>query len=270
MRLISEQRLVGVFFLVCTLCNGVWGDEPTSKSGVSALPFKSFFDAHCVKCHGAKKAESGLRLDSLSADFVAGSRQARAWQEVMDRLNLGEMPPEGEARPKQSEVDALNAWILKRLRRAIAESKDGTGKVVLRRMNRDEYNYTIQDLLGVNARPADLFPADNTAHGFDNIGRALTMSPLLMQKYMAAAEKLLDRAIVTGGQPRVSLRHTEVEAMSRFFTRQKTLRTFHSGFMVRRNDFLLMTRSTVFLPLIDSYRFNVEGEYAFRVRASAI
>ena len=141
--------IAGVCAVICvhTIGKDLVADEPNTKA---------FFSKHCVKCHGAKKAESGLRLDNLPVDFVAGSRQSRAWQEVMDRLNLGEMPPEGEARPKQAEVDAINAWIRKRLRRAIADSKDGAGRVVLRRMNRDEYNYTIQDLLGVNARPAAL------------------------------------------------------------------------------------------------------------------
>lgn len=111
----------------------------------------------------------------------------------------------------------------------MAESKDGAGQVVLRRLNRDEYHNTDQDLLGINDRPADVFPADNTAQGFDNIGRALTMSPLLMEKYMVAAQKLLDRVIVTGERPRSVLRHVEIEDLSRFFTRQKTLRTFHSS-----------------------------------------
>ena len=259
--------------LLLTLLNG-----PCLADEISLQPDEKtylqkvwpFLEDHCTKCHGEAKTKAGLNLEELRSDFIAGSRDARTWQEVMDRLNLGEMPPEEERRPDQSGVDQVNAWILKELRRAIATSQDGAGRVVLRRMNREEYNHTVHDLMGVNFRPADLFPADNTAHGFDNIGRALTMSPLLMEKYMTAAQKLLDRAIVTGPRPAPVKRHVEIEDLSRHFTRQKTHRTFHGGFMIRNTDFLLMTKSTIWLPSIDSYKFALEGDYAFRVRASAI
>ncbi len=229
-----------------------------------------FLDAHCTKCHSEARAKGGLNLEELQPEFVAGSRDAQTWQEVMDRLNLGEMPPEDEPRPRQEEADAVNAWILTELRRAVANSRDGAGRVVMRRMNREEYNYTVHDLLGLSGNPADLFPADNTAHGFDNIGTALTMSPLLVEKYLNAAQKLLDRAIVTGPRPKPALRRVEIEDLSRHFTRQKTRRTFHGGFMVRGTDFLLMTRSKIWLPQIDTFRFATEGEYAFRVRAGAV
>lgn len=229
-----------------------------------------FLKTHCVNCHSGAEPEAGLNLDDLNSEFVAGSRDARAWREVMDRLNLGEMPPEDEPQPKAAEVDAVNAWILAELRRSVATSKEGAGRVVLRRLNKAEYNNTIQDLLGIDARPADLFPADGTAHGFDSIGRALMMSPLLMEKYMAAAEKVLDRAIVTGTQPNVEKRRYEIEDRGRYMVRQKTLRSIGSGLMVRSSDFLLMTRSTTFLPTVDSFKFSVEGEYAIRVRARAV
>ena len=244
--------------------------HPNLQNEIYQKNIQPFLKKHCIRCHGETKSEAGLKLDVLPRDFLAGSRDARAWREVLDRLNLGEMPPEDEPQPEQTEHEATTRWILKELKRAVATSKDGAGQIVLRRLNREEYNNTIQDLLGFNARPADLFPADGTAHGFDNIGRALMMSPLLMEKYMFAARKLLDRAIVTGEQPKVVKRRVEVENLSRYFTRQKTRRTFHSGFMVRQSDFLLMTRGTTFLPTVDSFRFSPDEEYAFRVRASAI
>ena len=230
-----------------------------------------FLETHCTRCHGETKTKGGLNLEELPEEFIAGSRDARLWQEVMDRLNLGEMPPEEvNKRPPQPEVDEVNNWILTELRRAITNSRDGAGHVVLRRLNREEYNYTVQDLLSLDAAPADLFPADDTAHGFDNIGRALTMSPLLMEKYINAAGELLDQAIVTGEQPKAILRHVEIEDLSRHFTRQKTLRTFHGGFMVRSHDFLLMTKAKTWLPMIDSYKFKQNGIYIFRVKASAV
>ena len=259
-----------VLILTCLLAPSASAqDTERSPGDTYRRVVQPFLTKHCAKCHAEQTSEAGLRVDRLSPEFVAGSRDARAWEEIRDRMNLGEMPPEEEQRPAQPDVDTVNEWILTELRRAIAKSKDGAGQVVMRRLNRDEYNNTVQDLLGVNLRPGNVFPADNTAHGFDNIGRALTMSPLLMEKYMAAAQTLLNRVIVTGERPKSVLRHVEVEDLSRFFTRQKTLRTFNSGFMVRREDMLLLTRSKVFLPRIDSYRFGAAGDYAFRVRAAA-
>lgn len=229
-----------------------------------------FLDQHCTKCHGEAKEKGGLNLEELNPEFIAGSRDARLWQEVMDRMNLGEMPPEDEPRPDQTKADKVTAWVLATLKTAITESKDGAGRVVLRRLNRNEYNNTIQDLLGLGDRPADMFPADNTSHGFDNIGRALTMSPVQMEKYLAAAEKLLDRAIVTGERPESIKKRLEIEKQGYRFTREKTHRTFNPGFMVRHDDLLLMTRLKIWLPSIDGYKFKRDGIYAFRVHAHAI
>lgn len=276
----AGRGALSIRVVIIILSLGLLGDaERTADAGETALHVDAdthlktvvpFLKTHCMRCHSGAEPEAGLNLDGLNADFVAGSRDARAWHEVMDRLNLGEMPPEDEPQPKPAEVEAVNQWILKELRRSVATSQEGAGKVVLRRLNKAEYNNTIQDLLGIDARPADLFPADGTAHGFDNIGRALMMSPLLMEKYMAAAEKILDRAIVTGPRPKSDKRRYEVEDRGRYMVRQKTLRSIGSGLMVRSSDFLLMTRSTTFLPTVDSFKFSVEGEYAIRVRASAV
>jgi len=225
-----------------------------------------FLDQQCTKCHGDAKAKGGLNLEQMDGEFIAGSREARHWQEVMDRMNLGEMPPEKEKRPDPAQAEEVVAWILSSLETAIAESREGAGRVVMRRLNRNEYNYTVQDLLGLKDEPADHFPADNTAHGFDNIGRALTMSPLLMEKYMAAAEKLLDRAIVTGEKPKPVKARLETENQYYRFTRQKSLRPYNS-IIVRENDILLMSLQKYWLPSIDAYKFRRDGIYAFRVRA---
>src|SRR5712675_3547257 len=80
--------------------------------------------------------------------------------------------------------------------------KLNVGRVTIRRLNRTEYNNTIRDLVGVDFKPAEDFPADDVGYGFDNIGDVLSVSPLLLEKYLSAAEAILDRAIVIADPPK--------------------------------------------------------------------
>ena len=112
---------VGLFLMTTS---GTLAKEPTLHvdADTHLKTVAPFLKTHCVSCHSGAEPEAGLKLDDLNADFVAGSRDARAWHEIMDRLNLGEMPPDDEPRPKPSEVEAVNAWILGELRRSVATS----------------------------------------------------------------------------------------------------------------------------------------------------
>ena len=105
------------------------------------------------------------------------------------------MPPSPRPRPAPEEVAAVLDWIDANL--APEDTQLNPGRVTARRLNRAEYNNTVRDLLGVDFRPADDFPVDDSGYGFDNIGDVLSISPLLMEKYMAASDKIVRRAIVT-------------------------------------------------------------------------
>ena len=98
--------------------------------------------------------------------------------------------------------------------RADAAAKPNAGRVTIRRLNRTEYNNTIRDLVGVDFKPADDFPADDVGYGFDNIGDVLSVSPLLLEKYLAAAETILDQAIVIADPPKLD----EADASTRIRT----------------------------------------------------
>ena len=155
----------------------------------------------CIKCHGSETTEAGLRLDDADLDF--GKRSvAMRWTEIMDRINAGEMPPDDEPQPSGQQLTSVVEWIATELRRREAAIQSTGGQVVMRRMNRAEYNNTIRDLVGINFRPADDFPADPPAFGFDNIGAAQNVSPMQMEQYLAAAREVVDRAIVTGPRPK--------------------------------------------------------------------
>jgi hypothetical protein len=117
------------------------------------------------------------------------------WEHVVRKLVAGEMPPKGAPRPDAAEQKAVVEWLEKEFETADRMAKPDPGRVTARRLNRAEYNNTVRDLLGVNFRPADDFPQDDSGYGFDNIGDVLSLSPVLMEKYLDAAEKVARTAV---------------------------------------------------------------------------
>src|SRR5690606_4791480 len=112
------------------------------------------------------------------------------WTKVLKLLKLGAMPPPEATQPPKEELDEAIAWLDHQLFYIDCSVALNPGRVTLRRLNRTEYNNTVRDLLGVEFQPADDFPSDDVGHGFDNIGDVLTIPPLLMEKYLAAAEEI--------------------------------------------------------------------------------
>lgn len=163
---------------------------------------RAFFNTHCLKCHGPDEQKADFRVDQLTVSTTA--TDAEYWQLVLDNLNLGEMPPEGEPRPPADAVEHVAAWIDAELRRARRALAGDAGEVVLRRLNRLEYEYTIEDLFGVRGDYAQGFPADAAADGFDNNGAVLTLSAEQIGQYLQAAQFVLDRAIQTGPRPKTN------------------------------------------------------------------
>jgi hypothetical protein len=157
---------------------------------------RPFLARHCIECHGMDKAKKDLRLDLLAPNFADMTTRER-WQTVLKRISAGEMPPRSQPRPPDKELQAISDWIGGRI--AAAEAQEG--RVVLRRLNRVEYQNTIRDLLGVELDLRDLLPQDSSANGFDNVGEALHTSSFLMEKYLEAADLALSVAIANGPQP---------------------------------------------------------------------
>ena len=114
----------------------------------------------------------------------------------MHNLRTGEMPPDNKPQPTPQQRDMLVSWIDSTIFRVDCANPD-PGRVTLHRLNRVEYNNTIHDLLGVTFQPADDFPADDSGYGFDNIGDVLSLPPILLEKYLAAAERILNAALIT-------------------------------------------------------------------------
>ena len=175
---------------------------------------KPFLAKHCVECHGAETQEADLRLDTIESDFES-RYSAEKWSEVLDRLNLGDMPPEEEPRPDVKGQQLVTDWITGELRSAIERQQRNGGHVVLRRLNRGQYNNTIRDLIGVDFQAADSFPEDPSGFGFDNVGTALNLSPLHIEKYIATAREIIHRANLGGVQPEPFKWHFEADVPAR-------------------------------------------------------
>jgi uncharacterized protein DUF1592/uncharacterized protein DUF1588/uncharacterized protein DUF1587/uncharacterized protein DUF1595/uncharacterized protein DUF1585/cytochrome c len=203
-------RLTFFLFLLGTL--GFPVAQPSGRAGDSrkepapAVPtnqpltfvghIKPFLSKYCIGCHGGAKPKADLALDRFAEEASVG-KSRKVWQEIGERLRAGEMPPPArKLRPSAAEVAAVSSWIESRLKATGPRAGD-PGRVTLRRLNRAEYNNTVRDLVGVDVHPADDFPADDVGYGFDNIGDVLSMPPILLEKYLAAAEKIIDRAFQT-------------------------------------------------------------------------
>ena len=152
---------------------------------------------YCYDCHGDGKSKGDLTLDE-DLTVTAVEKHRMAWEAVLRNVRSHEMPPRDDADvfPAQEERDVIVEWLEKQLFRFDPANPD-PGKVTLRRLNRAEYNATIRDLVGVDFKSAADFPPDDSGYGFDNIGDVLSLPPVLMEKYLSAADKILDQAIVT-------------------------------------------------------------------------
>ena len=147
---------------------------------------------YCYDCHGAEKQKGDLNLANYKNGAIA-DKARKVWKEVTHQLNAKEMPPEKERKqPSDSERKKIVAWV----KSLSANDAPDPGRVTVRRLNRFEYNNTVRDLVGIDIQPANDFPDDDVGHGFDNIGDVLSLPPLLMEKYLIAADQILDKAIV--------------------------------------------------------------------------
>jgi hypothetical protein len=154
---------------------------------------RPFLSTTCFSCHNSKLQSGNLDLTALTGSPKPAERRDD-WERVLRKLRTGEMPPKGVPRPPANSVREVVGWLESQLDAGTPYA----GRVTARRLNRAEYNNTIRDLLGVDFRPADDFPQDDTGYGFDTIGDALSVSPVLMEKYLAAAEKIVQRAMFGG------------------------------------------------------------------------
>ncbi len=179
----------GSMFLIVILFCAISERPATADSNEFSKYVQPFFAKNCYQCHSARLKTGGLNLEAYMS-ATAPLQDQREWEKIVQRLTAGQMPPRGMPRPNETELKTVVTWIESELDRAPQSSA-----IRIHRLNRVEYNNTIRDLLGVDVKAANDFPPDDSVFGFDNIAQALSVSPSLMEKYLAAAERISKTAI---------------------------------------------------------------------------
>ncbi len=156
---------------------------------------RPFMKMYCLACHNDNKLSGGMSLEPFT-DQATAMKDRKIWGAAAEVLRAKEMPPKGKPQPTDAERAMFLDWIENSLTRVDCGQAADPGRPTIRRLNKAEYNNTIRDLVGVDFQPAEDFPSDDVGYGFDNIGDVLTLSPILLEKYLTAAEKILDQAIV--------------------------------------------------------------------------
>lgn len=192
-----EQRRLGLALLGALVASGMaWADDgPLARPAPFQQEVGPLIERYCGRCHGPERPRGSLNLLKYQ-DEKAIVADREIWERVQEVLENGEMPPKERPQPTAQESERIKHWVEATLSQVECKNAD-PGRVTLRRLNRQEYNNTVRDLVGIDFKPADDFPSDDVGYGFDNIGDVLTIPPLLMEKYLAAAEEIARRAIVT-------------------------------------------------------------------------
>jgi hypothetical protein len=191
-----------------TLAAGVLLTTVLSASATPApdAPLRSFskevqpiLDEYCYNCHGDGEKKGGIDLDAFESD--ADIRNHTIWLRVMKNVRVGIMPPATEPRVPPEAMKTLMTWI-KREAFSLDPAHPDPGRITLRRLNRVEYRNTIRDLTGADFDTLKEFPADDTGQGFDDLADVLTISPMLLERYLDAAQTIVNGAVPT--QPKVA------------------------------------------------------------------
>ncbi len=193
-RLFARRISLTAGWLVAgTLLYGFSASSSTLADRPAQPPGRLLLERFCGDCHFGEGAEGGLDFEKMMASpkvdpFIG------PWEKSYDMVRAALMPPASEDQPTPQQRREIAAWIDAQLQQLDCTVKR-PGRVTIRRLNRTEYNRTIADLVGIDFHPADDFPADDVGYGFDNIGDVLTLPPMLMEKYLRAAEEIVRRAM---------------------------------------------------------------------------
>ncbi len=206
---------------------------------------------YCIGCHNQKLSTAGVSLEGLDLDKVGD--HASLWERVLRKVRSGQMPPTGLPHPDATVSASFTKWLENSLDQAAAANPN-PGRPAVHRLNRAEYSNAIRDLLAVDIKPGALLPIDDSGYGFDNIGDVLSISPILLERYITVA-RMISRLAV--GDP--TIKPSEEEYLARREPPGSAART--------RNE-----RVSDDLPfdsrggLAFQHYFPLDGEYLLRVK----
>lgn len=210
---------------------------------------------YCGSCHGGSKP-AGKRVLDRFINENALAENVLLLDQIWHQIEQGTMPPSEADQPTLQERKDILIWLKEQRDRQLRTVAIEPKRATLRRLNRLEYNNTIRDLLGIRFQPADDFPNDDIGYGFDNIGDVLSTSPLLLEKYLRAAETITTIALTAPKPPpstkkRVIARDMQTEPRSRQLANRDRFRLIEQG------------------SIIVKYTFPIDGEYFFRFNVGA-
>lgn len=168
-------------------------NSPTADWREFQRTVEPFFARHCLECHADKKS-GGVRLDQFP-DEKALAKALPTIEKAVEVIQKHRMPPRKRPQPSDEETHRVLAWLDAFIDRVDRQLASEPGRGAIRRLNRTEYNNSVRDLLSVVLRPADDFPADVPGNGFDTSSGTLSVSPALVEKYLAAAEQVARTAL---------------------------------------------------------------------------
>jgi hypothetical protein len=157
--------------------------------------YRPWLEKYCGECHFGATVKAGVILEA-DATVEAILLHSETWNAVRRALSEHEMPPDESPQPDAASREAMVGWLNHVLETLYCSARPNAGAVTIRRLNRNEYRNTVRDFVGVDYEPAREFPGDDTGYGFDNIGDVLSLPPILLEKYLAAAEQIAQRAII--------------------------------------------------------------------------
>jgi mono/diheme cytochrome c family protein len=262
--MLGQTTLLNLILILLLSANVVQaGEEETATPDTIKEDFSSsaqpFLREFCVSCHGSDVAKGNLRLDQLDTDVSQRSNHER-WRHILNRVRSGEMPPLGNPQPSKLQITSfLRALAANLDSAAIANRSDG--RVILRRLNRVEYENTVRDLFDVDVSVRDMLPEDTISHGFDNVGEALNVSPVLIERYLEAADAVVNAAIAPV--------HAEESRTERFDLYDSLPKWFLAGTWKQEEGVILFRSGGDSASDLRKFRAPAPGRYRFRISASA-
>lgn len=204
MRLGMPAFILCILAAVAARSDAAEAERPTAKPVVVSVSEKvigPFLKQHCVRCHGPKDPNGQVRFDQ-PAWGITNNDSAQRWQDVLDILNAGDMPPDDEPQPSTAELAKVLDSLTGTLITARKRLTDNGGEIAMRRLNRREYANTIRDLLGFQIA-AEKIPEDNEAETFDTVGADQFFSSSHFDKYLALGREIVAHGFDWSAQPRL-------------------------------------------------------------------
>ena len=244
----TNQLAITAAFLLCA---------PAAWSQTAANA-QQLVKQYCVGCHNSKLQSASLSLENLDLSKI--SSDAALWEKVLRKVAANQMPPLGLPRPDAAAQHAFTSYLETELDRAAA-THPNPGHPTIHRLNRNEYSNAVRDLLALDIKPGLTLPLDDTGYGFDNIGDVLSLSPVLIERYMTVGRMVA----------RLAVGNTDVKPTIDTFAPVKEVRAASKGGnRIPRNE-----RISEELPfdsaggLAFDYTFPVDAEYAFKIKMPA-